>query len=72
MFVFIATVLAGVDDIAYIYMLPERVMIHLDLFNFGIIGGKIMRAALSLYFNGFIFYSNSISFLSQMLALIIR
>uniref|UniRef100_A0A7S3CQ92 Uncharacterized protein n=1 Tax=Strombidium rassoulzadegani TaxID=1082188 RepID=A0A7S3CQ92_9SPIT len=57
--------LAAVDDIVYVFMLPERVTVHFDLFNGGIIVGKVLRVLLSLYFNGFLLYENWIDTLTK-------
>ena len=33
-------------------------LVHFDLFNLGVIGGKLLLVPMSLYFNGILFYQN--------------
>ena len=48
----------SVDNLIYFSMLFQRISVHHDLFNYGIVTGKVIVFVLSFYFNGFILYDN--------------
>ena len=48
----------GIDNLVYFSMLFQRISVHNDMFNYGIVTGKVIVLLLSFYFNGIIFYDN--------------
>ena len=59
--------LTAVDDVMTALMIWERIIEHMDLFNIGVIVGKVLRAVLSIYFNGFWFYQNYFELFSELI-----
>ena len=51
-------IMTAVDDVVYFSILSTRISVHNDLFDYGIIAGKLFEAVSSIFFNGIIFYHN--------------
>ena len=46
------------DGLAYLTMLMSRLVAHQDMFNFGVVAGKVLVSVAFWYFNGFFLYEN--------------
>mmetsp|Transcript_32175 Transcript_32175/g.49208 ORF Transcript_32175/g.49208 Transcript_32175/m.49208 type:complete len:90 (+) Transcript_32175:527-796(+) len=51
-------ILGALDAIVYYFMISSRFSSEIDMFNVGVIVGKVALVPLALYFNGLLLYEN--------------
>ena len=57
-FVLFNFIFNSLDNLAYMIVLASRLAAHQDMFNIGIVAGKVLVSISFWYFNGFLLYEN--------------